>query len=47
MTQFTDVFTYWKISNYDHIEWQTHKNEKNPSKNDLELYNSPEKLRLE
>ena len=24
-----------------------HKNDKNPSKNDLELYHSPEKLRLE
>ena len=43
----TDIFTYKKISNYDHIEWHMHKSEKNPSKNDLELYNSPEKLRLE
>ena len=42
-----DIFTYLKISNYDHIEWHMHKNEKNHSKNDLELYNSPEKLRLE
>ena len=43
----TDIFTYKKISNYDRIEWHMHKSEKNPSKNDLELYNSPEKLRLE
>ena len=43
---FTVNSTYSKISNYDHIEWHMHKNDKNPSKNDLELYNSPEKLRL-
>ena len=44
---FCHIFTHKQISNYAHIEWHMHKNDKNPSKNDLELYHSPEKLRLE
>ena len=45
--KFRHIFTHKQISNYDHIEWHMHKNDRNPLKNDLELYHSPEKLRLE